>query len=101
MMVARLMAKTRVLILTPRVWKVCSLKARPLCEAALLKIQRVKAMSLQRYRYGPGAFNIDWALKGPVPWKATEYFHAATVHLGGSFEELSASQSAPWRGQPC
>lgn len=54
---------------------------------------------LQRYRYGPGAFKIDWALKGPVPWKAVECFQAATVHLGGSFEEISAAEWAPWRGQ--
>jgi phytoene dehydrogenase-like protein len=54
---------------------------------------------LQRYRYGPGAFKIDWALKGPVPWKAKECFQAATVHLGGSFEEISASEAATWQGQ--
>lgn len=54
---------------------------------------------LQRYQYGPGAFKIDWALKGPVPWKAAECFQAATVHLGGAFEEVSASESATWRGQ--
>ena len=54
---------------------------------------------LQRYRYGPAAFKIDWALRGPVPWKAAECFQAATVHLGGSFEEISASESATWRGQ--
>jgi phytoene dehydrogenase-like protein len=54
---------------------------------------------LQRYRYGPGAFKIDWALRGPVPWKAVECYQAATVHLGGSFEEISASESASWGGQ--
>jgi phytoene dehydrogenase-like protein len=54
---------------------------------------------LQRYRYGPGAFKIDWALRGPVPWKAVECFQAATIHLGGSFEEISASESAAWRGE--
>jgi hypothetical protein len=54
---------------------------------------------LQRYRYGPGAFKVDWALKGPVPWKAVECFQAATVHLGASFEEIFASESATWLGQ--
>jgi phytoene dehydrogenase-like protein len=57
-------------------------------------------LKLHKYRYGPGAFKIDWALKGPVPWKAKECFQAATVHLGGSFEEISASESVTWRGQP-
>jgi phytoene dehydrogenase-like protein len=54
---------------------------------------------LERYRYGPGAFKIDWALRGPVPWKAVECFQAATVHLGGSIEEIAASESASWLGQ--
>ncbi|HLE62112.1 MAG TPA: NAD(P)/FAD-dependent oxidoreductase [Pyrinomonadaceae bacterium] len=54
---------------------------------------------LQRYRYGPAAFKIDWALKGPVPWKAAECSQSATVHLGGSFEEISASESATWQGE--
>jgi phytoene dehydrogenase-like protein len=54
---------------------------------------------LSRYRYGPGAFKLDWALRGPVPWKASQCFQAATVHLGGSFEEIAASESAPWRNQ--
>jgi phytoene dehydrogenase-like protein len=56
-------------------------------------------LKLHKYRYGPGAFKADWALRGPVPWKAAECFQAATVHLGGSFEEISASESAPCRGQ--
>lgn len=54
---------------------------------------------LHQYRYGPGAFKIDWALSGPVPWKAVECFQAATVHLGGSFEEISACESATWQGE--
>jgi len=53
---------------------------------------------LRRYRYGPAAFKIDWALGGPVPWRAAECCHAATVHLGSTFEEIVASESAPWRG---
>jgi phytoene dehydrogenase-like protein len=54
---------------------------------------------LQQYRYGPGVFKIDWALSGPVPWKAVACCQAATVHLGGSFEEISASESTIFRGQ--
>jgi phytoene dehydrogenase-like protein len=53
---------------------------------------------LQKYRYGPAAFKVDWALKGPVPWKASDCLLAATVHIGGPFEEISASEVAPWLG---
>jgi phytoene dehydrogenase-like protein len=48
--------------------------------------------SLERFRYGPGAFKIDYALSAPIPWKARECSRAATVHLGGSFEEIVASE---------
>ena len=54
---------------------------------------------LERYRYGPAAYKIDWALRGPVPWKAKECLQAATVHLGGTFEEISSSESASGRGR--
>lgn len=47
---------------------------------------------LRRYRYGPGAFKIDWALGGPIPWKAAEVSSVATVHLGGTMDEISYSE---------
>jgi phytoene dehydrogenase-like protein len=47
---------------------------------------------LERYRYGPAAFKMDWALNAPVPWKAVECQTAATVHLGGSFAEILESE---------
>jgi phytoene dehydrogenase-like protein len=54
---------------------------------------------LQQFRYGPGVFKMDWALSGPVPWKAAECAQAATVHLGGSFEEIVASERDAWEGR--
>jgi len=54
--------------------------------------------ALARYRYGPGAFKLDWALDGPIPWTADECARAATVHLGGTFEEIAAAERAAWRG---
>ena len=54
---------------------------------------------LRNYQYGPGAFKMDWALDGPVPWRASECTQAATVHLGGSLEEIEASESAVWAGK--
>jgi phytoene dehydrogenase-like protein len=53
---------------------------------------------LSRFRYGPGAFKVDWALGGPIPWRAEECARAATVHLGGTLEEIVASEAEPWRG---
>jgi phytoene dehydrogenase-like protein len=55
---------------------------------------------LTKYRYGPGAFKMDWALDGPVPWIARDCNEAATVHLGGSLEEILESEKAAWRGDP-
>jgi phytoene dehydrogenase-like protein len=54
---------------------------------------------LARYRYGPGVFKMDWALEGPVPWKAEECGRAGTVHLGGTFAEIAASEAAVGSGQ--
>lgn len=55
--------------------------------------------ALARYRYGAAAFKLDWALDGPVPWSAPECARAATVHLGGTLEEVAASEAAPARGE--
>ena len=55
---------------------------------------------LQSYRHGPGAFKVDWALDGPIPWRAAECRRAGTVHLGGSLDEISASEWDAWRGRP-
>ena len=55
---------------------------------------------LRAYRHGPGAFKVDWALDGPIPWQAKECARAGTVHLGGSFEEISASEWGAWSGRP-
>jgi phytoene dehydrogenase-like protein len=58
------------------------------------------AARLHAYRHGPGAFKLDWALDGPIPWRAAECARAGTVHLGGSFEEISASEWGAWSGRP-
>ena len=54
---------------------------------------------LEGFRYGPGVFKLDWALDGPIPWMAPGCGSAATVHLGGTIEEIAASERAPWRGE--
>jgi phytoene dehydrogenase-like protein len=55
--------------------------------------------ALRRYRHGPGVFKLDWALSEPIPWRAAEVGRAATVHLGGTLDEISASEWAAWTGR--
>jgi phytoene dehydrogenase-like protein len=47
---------------------------------------------LERFRYGAAAFKIDYALSAPIPWTAPECSRAATVHIGGSLEEITESE---------
>ncbi len=49
--------------------------------------------SLERFRRGPGACKVDWALSGPVPWSAEVCRRAGTLHLGGSATELTLSEA--------
>jgi phytoene dehydrogenase-like protein len=54
--------------------------------------------ALERYRYGPGVLKLDYALSGPVPWRAPECARAATVHLGGALAEIEAAEAEVARG---
>jgi len=63
----------------------------------LLRIARNRfptrfARQLAKYRYGPAVFKVDYALHSPIPWKSADCARAATVHLGGSFQEIAASE---------
>ena len=53
---------------------------------------------LARYRYGPGVFKLDWALDGPIPWQDPACREASTVHVGGTLEEIAASERAMYDG---
>jgi phytoene dehydrogenase-like protein len=68
-------------------------------QAAENSFNKYFCRKLERYRYGPGACKVDWALDGPIPWKAEACKRAGTVHLGGTLEEIEASERAPWRGE--
>ncbi len=54
---------------------------------------------LAAYRHGPGAFKLDWTLDGPIPWQADACRRAATLHLGGTFEEIALSESEVAQGR--
>ena len=73
----------------------------PRAMAAIMGARLPAAFSerLARYAHGPGVFKIDWALNAPIPWKARECLDSATVHVGGTLEEIADAESAPWRGE--
>lgn len=52
------------------------------------------------FHYGPGVFKVDYTLNGPIPWSDPEVNGASTVHVGGTHEEIAASEQAAWHGRP-
>jgi phytoene dehydrogenase-like protein len=77
----------------------CDVTPRQLLHMGPNRFSRAYARQLQAYRYGPGAFKVDYALSAPIPWKAHECARAATVHVGGSFDEIFASEKAASEGR--
>ena len=55
---------------------------------------------LERYQYGLGTFKVDFALDAAIPWQAAEVNRSATVHLGGTLEEIHRGRTQEWSGQP-
>ena len=53
---------------------------------------------LERYRYGPAVFKVDWALHARIPWANPACGEASTVHVGGALAEIAASEQAMWDG---
>ncbi len=79
----------------------CDVTPRQFLRIANRQLQgRAFRQLLERYRYGPGVFKVDWALREPIPWRAKECLRAATVHLGGTLEEIAVSERAVWQGKP-
>jgi phytoene dehydrogenase-like protein len=54
--------------------------------------------ALGRFRHGPAAFKVDYALDAPIPWSAAACRRAGVVHLGGTFEEIAAAEAEAWNG---
>jgi len=77
----------------------CDVTPKQLLNMAGPRLSPVYKRKLARYRYGPGVFKVDYALSGPIPWKASDCARAATVHLGGSLEEIAASEKAVVEGR--
>jgi phytoene dehydrogenase-like protein len=77
----------------------CDITPRQLLDIAGHRLPPEYRRVLRRYRYGLGAYKVDWALDGPIPWTAAECTRAGTVHLGGTLEEIEASEAAAWHGR--
>ncbi|HWE84748.1 MAG TPA: NAD(P)/FAD-dependent oxidoreductase [Terracidiphilus sp.] len=70
----------------------CDVTARQLLSLAGTRLTSGYRRALERFRYGPGAFKVDYALSAPIPWKAAECGRAITVHLGGAFSEIAEAE---------
>ena len=77
----------------------CDLSPRELLRVAGDRFPDRYRRRLERYRYGPAAFKVDYALEGPVPWRARECGRAGTVHLGGTLEEIAEAERGAWEGR--
>lgn len=54
---------------------------------------------LEGFRLGPGVFKLDYALAGPIPWSNAACGRSATLHLGGTLEQIAAAERAPHQQQ--
>ncbi len=72
---------------------------RHLSQIAEARLPESYRRGLQRYRYGPAAYKVDWALSDPLPWRDEACRLAATVHLAGTLEEIEAAEASVWAGE--
>jgi phytoene dehydrogenase-like protein len=77
----------------------CDVTPRQLLKIAGHRLPASYRRALLRYRYGVAAYKVDWALDGPVPWRAPTCARAATVHLGGTLEEIAEAERQTWGGE--
>ena len=77
----------------------CDVTPQQLLNIAGDRLSPAYRRSLKKYHYGPGVFKLDYALSNPIPWKAKECLRAATLHLGGTFEEIAESEEAMRNGR--
>jgi len=78
----------------------CDVTPRQFLALAANRLPDRYSRQLEAYRYGPGVFKVDWALRAPIPWKAAACARAGTVHLGGTLDEIAAAERAPFEGAP-
>lgn len=76
----------------------CDVTPRQFIKIGGDEVEPSERRRLERYRYGPGVFKMDWALDAPIPWTAEACLRAGTVHIGGTFEEIAQSEREAWIG---
>lgn len=79
--------------------KLFDLTPQQLLNMADLRFSSLYELQLKNYRYGPGIFKIDYALREPVPFKASACNRAGTVHIGGTIEEIAEAERNVWEGK--
>jgi phytoene dehydrogenase-like protein len=77
----------------------CDVTPRQMLSLAGARLPGAFRGLLEDFRYGPGAYKMDWALDRPIPWRAPECARAGTVHLGGTAEEIAAWENGQ-KGRP-
>jgi phytoene dehydrogenase-like protein len=77
----------------------CDVTPRQLLAIGGRRLSESYKRQLEDFRYGSGVFKVDYALSSPIPWRAAECARSATVHVGGSFEEIAASEKAVRNGE--
>jgi phytoene dehydrogenase-like protein len=77
----------------------CNVTPRQLLRITGDRLPNRYRRTLISYRYGPGVFKVDFALDGPIPWRAAECAYAATVHVGATLEEVALAERGVWRGE--
>src|ERR1700737_673910 len=77
----------------------CDLTPRQVLKIGGQRFSESFKRQLGNYRYGASVFKVDYALSAPIPWKAAKCLRAATVHLGGTFEQIAESEKAVRNGQ--
>lgn len=77
----------------------CDVTPRQLLQIGKKKLTMQYQQQLEKFQYGSAVFKVDYALSSPIPWKATECLQAATVHIGGSLEEIAESEKAVRQGR--
>ncbi|HEY8780481.1 MAG TPA: NAD(P)/FAD-dependent oxidoreductase [Mucilaginibacter sp.] len=72
---------------------------KQLLQIAGHRFSSIYKWQLERYRYGPGVFKIDWALDAPIPFTAPGCKEAGTIHIGNTFAEIANSEQQIWKGK--
>jgi phytoene dehydrogenase-like protein len=78
----------------------CDVTPRQLDRIAGSRLSDGYRKRLRSFRYGPGVFKLDYAIDGPIPWRAQECLRAGTVHVGGTLDQIAESEAEVARGEP-